>query len=155
MDMLGYFIVKKPDVVHETIDGETVIVNLENGVYYSLRNSGVDMWNLLEAGANLDELSEAMVGRFDGSPDVIRRAITELLVALQQEGLVKVSSTKLDDDQTDLIQPQSEKAKFEAPVLEKYSDMQELLLLDPIHEVDEEGWPHKAEDNGTGNAGEG
>jgi len=50
MDMLGYFSVKKPDVVHETIDGETVIVNLENGIYYSLRNSGVDMWNLLEAG---------------------------------------------------------------------------------------------------------
>lgn len=155
MDMLGYFSVKKPDVVHETIDGETVIVNLENGIYYSLRNSGVDIWNLLETGANLDELGEAMISRFDGSPDEIRRAITELLVALQQEGLVKVSSAKLGDGQTDPVQPKSEKAKFEVPVLEKYSDMQELLLLDPIHEVDEEGWPHKAVDNGTGNAGEG
>ena len=29
-----------------------------------------------------------------------------------------------------------------APVLNKYSDMQDLLLLDPIHDVDEEaGWP--------------
>jgi hypothetical protein len=33
MDMLPYFNIKRPDVVHETIDGETVIVNLENGVY--------------------------------------------------------------------------------------------------------------------------
>jgi hypothetical protein len=155
MDMLGYFSVKKPDVVHETIDGETVIVNLENGIYYSLRNSGVDMWNLLEAGANLDELTEAMIGRFDGSQDEIRRAITELLVVLQQEGLVKVSSTKREDSQTDLVQPLNEKKKFDVPVLEKYSDMQELLLLDPIHEVDEEGWPHKAEESGTGNAEEG
>ena len=28
MDMLAYFNIKKPDVVHETIDGETVIVKL-------------------------------------------------------------------------------------------------------------------------------
>ena len=33
-------------------------------------------------------------------------------------------------------------AKFEKPVLQKYSDMQDLLLLDPIHEVDEMGWPN-------------
>ncbi len=30
---------------------------------------------------------------------------------------------------------------FEAPVLESYSDMQDLLLLDPIHDVDDAGWP--------------
>jgi hypothetical protein len=33
-------------------------------------------------------------------------------------------------------------AGFEAPELVAYTDMQELLLLDPIHEVDERGWPH-------------
>jgi hypothetical protein len=27
--------------------------------------------------------------------------------------------------------------------LQKFTDMQELLLLDPIHEVDERGWPHR------------
>jgi hypothetical protein len=26
-------------------------------------------------------------------------------------------------------------------LLNKYSDMQELLLLDPIHDVDDAGWP--------------
>jgi hypothetical protein len=29
------------------------------------------------------------------------------------------------------------------PVMNKHSDMQELLLLDPIHEVDEAGWPSR------------
>ncbi len=28
------------------------------------------------------------------------------------------------------------------PRLETYSDMQDLILLDPVHEVDERGWPH-------------
>jgi hypothetical protein len=35
-------------------------------------------------------------------------------------------------------------AEFHAPVLQVYSDMQDLLLLDPIHEVDATGWPMPA-----------
>ena len=35
-----------------------------------------------------------------------------------------------------------EKPIFQAPSLQKYTDMEEMLALDPIHEVDEEmGWP--------------
>jgi hypothetical protein len=30
---------------------------------------------------------------------------------------------------------------FEPPLLEKYTDMQDLVLLDPVHEVDSTGWP--------------
>jgi hypothetical protein len=36
---------------------------------------------------------------------------------------------------------------FVAPVLDKYTDMQELLLLDPIHEVDASGWPKLPDDD--------
>jgi len=32
---------------------------------------------------------------------------------------------------------------FVAPVLERYEDMQDFLLVDPIHEVDDSGWPNK------------
>jgi len=150
MNMLGYFTIKRPDVIHETIDGETVIVNLENGVYYSLRTSGVDVWNLIETGANLEELTNLMIDRYDGSPEVVRKSISELLIALQQEGLVEVSSTKRTVSQAPQTLMEGKKQKYELPLLEKYSDMQELLLLDPIHEVDEEGWPHKLENNGNG-----
>ena len=38
----------------------------------------------------------------------------------------------------------STRVAFEAPVLEKYTDMQTLLLVDPVHEVDDRGWPHEA-----------
>jgi hypothetical protein len=31
-----------------------------------------------------------------------------------------------------------------APALEKYTDMQDLLILDPVHEVAAEGWPKAA-----------
>ena len=31
---------------------------------------------------------------------------------------------------------------FVDPALEKYTDMQDFLLVDPIHEVSDAGWPH-------------
>jgi len=35
-----------------------------------------------------------------------------------------------------------DRLEFSAPRLDKYTDMQQLLLIDPIHEVsDEQGWP--------------
>ena len=30
---------------------------------------------------------------------------------------------------------------FEPPTLSKYKDMQDMLLLDPVHDVEEAGWP--------------
>ena len=30
---------------------------------------------------------------------------------------------------------------YEKPKIETFSDMKDLLLLDPIHDVDETGWP--------------
>jgi hypothetical protein len=38
---------------------------------------------------------------------------------------------------------------FQAPALEKHSDMQDLILLDPVHEVGPRGWPHAADSEGA------
>ena len=155
MDMLAYFHVKTPDVVHETIDGETVIVNLESGAYYSLRDSAVEVWNTIERGANANELQDVLLSRYEGSQDEIHNALTDLLLHLQEEGLVKVSSKRSAELGPDLSAWSGQKTPFVSPKLEKYSDMQDLLLLDPIHEVDDDGWPNKAEGEVSGDAGGG
>jgi len=41
--------------------------------------------------------------------------------------------------------PTADRPPFVKPILQKYTDMADLLLLDPIHEVDAgQGWPHPA-----------
>ncbi len=37
--------------------------------------------------------------------------------------------------------PPAIQGAFAPPRLQRYTDMQDLLLLDPIHDVDEVGWP--------------
>ena len=38
----------------------------------------------------------------------------------------------------------TERAPFVTPRLERYTDMQDIILLDPVHKVDSQGWPHAA-----------
>ena len=135
------FRVNSPAVIHETIDGEVVIINLNTGNYYSLDRAGATIWELLDKGLSIDEIVEIAMECYDGSPVDMENGISRLVSELRQEDLV------LSDDAIQpalhSMAPTIEKQRFEAPSLLKYTDMQDLILLDPIHEVDETGWPRR------------
>jgi hypothetical protein len=134
------FRVNTPTVTHETIDGEAVIINLDSGNYYSLMEVGSFIWGLLEQGASTGEVQNMVLETYEGDVADIDRGVQDLLVQLQQENLI----VPVDGETAVDLQPSNnghDKPSFTPPLLHKYSDMQELLLLDPIHDVDEAGWP--------------
>jgi hypothetical protein len=134
--------VNTPTVTHETIDGEAVIINLDSGNYYSLVDVGSVIWGLLEKGASASEVRYLIFQTYDGNATDIDRGVHELLVQLQQENLiVSVDGAGAPDINQVLPSNGHAKPSFNQPFLHKYSDMQELLLLDPIHDVDDAGWP--------------
>ena len=140
------FRVNTPTVTHEIIDGEAVIINLDSGNYYSLVETGSLIWALLEKGASASEVQNLIQQGYQGNAADIDQGVEDLLGQLQQENLIVPvdESTALDPGELRQVLPATnghEKPSFNAPLLNKYSDMQELLLLDPIHDVDEAGWP--------------
>lgn len=137
------FRVNTPTVTHETIDGEAVIINLDSGNYYSLVDVGSFIWGLVDHGASANEVQNLVLQTYEGSATDIDRGVQELLVQLQLENLIVPvdESTMVALDQIAPSNNNHEKPLFNPPSLHKYSDMQELLLLDPIHDVDEAGWP--------------
>lgn len=138
--------INNPKVIHETIDGETVLVNLDSGNYYSLDGVGADVWNLIEDGADQDGIVRAVARRYTGEDTAIEHAIHLFLEDLEREALIVVdnkSETGEEERPEDNGATEVAGKPFVAPALNKYTDMQDLLLLDPIHDVDEAGWPHK------------
>ena len=136
------FRVNTPTVTHEIIDGEAVIINLDSGNYYSLVEEGSFIWSLVEKGASANELQNVILQTYQGDAHEIDRGVQELLAQLQQENLIVPADGA--GDPLELQAPDNsnhEKPSFNPPSLNKYSDMQELLLLDPIHDVDDAGWP--------------
>jgi hypothetical protein len=138
------FKINSPDVVSETIDGEAVIVSLARGVYYSLDQVGVNVWGLLEKGLSTGQILTVINQTYDGDTQLIEHSIKELLAQLQTEQLIAPIATSTTESSSPAHLESSDKQTFVPPVLQKYSDMVDLLMLDPIHEVDEtEGWPTK------------
>ncbi|HEY7267965.1 MAG TPA: PqqD family protein [Solirubrobacterales bacterium] len=126
--------------VHSKVfDDEVVILDMKSGTYFSLRASGVDVWKLIEGHASATRITEALGERFDAPPEEIATAVDSLLDELAASALI-VADPSLD--QSSPSPGREEKAPFTAPQVERFTDMQELLLLDPIHEVDDAGWPH-------------
>jgi hypothetical protein len=142
------FEIKRPDIICEEFDDEIVIINVESGNYYSVSNVGAAVWDLIQRGSTLGEIVAGIAQRYSGSDVEIKNAINQFMTELQHEELVAPDSRSLPTD-TAQGDPQIESesnsgtAQFEAPVLQKYTDMRDLLLLDPIHEVDETGWPKR------------
>jgi|SRR5918993_1840661 hypothetical protein len=137
--------VNSPQVINETIDGEAIMINLATGSYYSLDRVGCDVWALLEASLPVDDIVAQLGRQYDGAEEDIRRGVEELLERLSAEELVVPSG---DGDWVGAPPPTpSRQAPFRAPRLEKFTDMQDLILLDPVHEVDSRGWPHLPDSN--------
>ena len=133
-------------VSYETVNGETLIINLESGNYYSLLGTGAEIWSIVERGTAVDEILDEIGRRYAGDRAEIEAAVNRFVADLQSEALI-VYDLGPALERTAEPRPGNPTAKngervaFQAPVLNKYTDMQDLLLLDPIHEVDEAGWP--------------
>lgn len=129
------------NVVHETVDGELIAIDLSGGSYYSLSGSGPAIWALLLGGASEGEICEALALTHEGEPETIRGEVSGLLEQLLESELV-VPSDRVGEGRA--LDAPAEKATFESPKLERYTDMKDYFLLDPIHEVDTAGWPRPA-----------
>jgi hypothetical protein len=116
---------------HELIDGEVVIIQFDSGNYYSLSGCAALVWQRLVTPASVPDLSAL----FSETPATAADELSAFVAELVQEGLL---SSCEPAGSTDTAAP----VPYTKPVLNKYTDMQQLLLADPLHEVQEAGWPH-------------
>ena len=138
--------VRAPAVVSETIDGEVVIMNLKSGNYYSLQSTGADIWDWIERGLAHGDLLHALDSKYDGPRADMESALDDFLQHLKDELLIEDLAGSEGNGAASTIangfdHEEGPKTPFKRPELNVYSDMQDLLLLDPIHDVDETGWP--------------
>ena len=130
-------------VVHETIDGEVIVIQLERGNYFSLAGSGERVWALLTSGHTPAEASALLSEHYGTPSDEVERWVGELVQELVEEGLVM----PLDGQGTPsggsngAVLGDGSPGEFTPTKLEKYTDMQDHLLIDPIHDVSASGWP--------------
>ena len=131
--------VLNPRLAADIFDDEYIIANLDSGLYYSIQGIAVSLVRAMP----FEDPSEPIKMLADTFPErsaEIEIALNITWKQLQEEGIVKqaVSSIQANSQWVPTI-------IYMPPQFNRYADMQDLLMLDPIHDVDEEGWPVRQE----------
>ncbi len=138
--MSQHFQIDRSAVASEIIDGEAIILHHRSGDYFSTDGVGAIVWQWLGEPRSPDQMVRSLKDRFPAAAPEIAAVVDSFVGELLKHELIRevagggaaapdLQSAELDRD-------------FTPPVLHVYSDMREVLLLDPIHEVEEvAGWP--------------
>jgi len=126
-------------IAHEKIDGEIIVIHFDTGDYYSMSGTAAALWEMMATPQNLARIG----ARFATWDSRTETSVARFLDLLAGEGLIHATDAASDGapGPSGQIQPAAEKLVFQDPVVEKYSDMNTILLADPIHDVEEAGWP--------------
>lgn len=139
----GSYRVNTPTVAAETVDGEVLMIHLDSGNYYSLRAVGASIWTGIELGVPLSEIASTV--REPDDADDADELVGKFVAELPGEDLVATTDAPMPRDATWELPALD--GDFVGPRLEKFTDMQHLILLDPVHEVDAgQGWPIRLSD---------
>ena len=137
------FKINEPDVIHQAFDDEVVVVDLRSGAYFGLSDSATRAWQMVgPEGVSTAGLAAAMRSIWPASAAAIDADVCQFVDQLLVHDLiVPIAACPAPLPAHEGLVP-----AYGPPVLQKHSDLQELFLLDPVHEVDPgAGWPNLPE----------
>jgi len=130
------YAVASKDIVFESFDGEAVVLDLSNGKYFGFSDSGSRIWQALSSGV----AAQALVGAKAGAARIGLADLDSFIARLLDFGLLAAAETPAQPLSGDLL---AELAATSEPLrVDVHDDLADLIIVDPIHEVEEPlGWP--------------
>jgi hypothetical protein len=128
-----------PNIAQEVFGDEVVIVNLYSGIYYSLRGIAAQVWIRAIQNYSENEILADLSLIYEDLTAENSQQVSELIADLLDKALITTVENKTAAQiEFDSTLP---KKAFTKPAIEVFLDMQDILLLDPVHDVDKNGWP--------------
>ena len=136
------FIFNEKKVFADFADGQYIVLNHVNGEYYSFDKISSIVLKALTEGCGTEDLVQAFCSRYGGEACNVSEHVNRFVERLTALGIIIPGGNTEGNAEQYVAAIDSEKI----PELscEVFTDVADLLTVDPIHEVDEEaGWPHK------------
>ena len=133
-----------PRFVDETVDGEALIMDMVTGSYYTCLDASTLAWHGLVGGLTSSDVAAMLSSMYpiataDAERDV-ERFVAELV---QEEMLVTRDGSPESPVDAATVANGTSLGEYQPLSFEKYTDLADLILLDPVHDVSEAGWPHE------------
>lgn len=139
---MSYFRTDVPDAASELFDGEVVIAHYGSGLYFSIAPSGALIWQGLGHGLSVAETATWLARQFPAQAAAIPAQVEAFVADLVAKALLVEVAERTKTGEL----PAIVLSTWHDPIVESFDDLQELLLLDPVHDVTEAGWPHRPDD---------
>jgi len=78
------------EIVASDIDGETVMMSVENGEYYGLDDIGSRIWELIEKPVRVSDLIDTLLERFDVDRETCEKDVLTFLNGLNEDKILAV-----------------------------------------------------------------
>lgn len=75
-------------VVSAELDNETVLLNVETGIYFGLDEVGSQIWTLLLAGQEQQAIVAHLLDVYDAEPSVVQTDVAEFIESLTAKGIL-------------------------------------------------------------------
>jgi len=75
-------------VLFQEVDGEAVLLSLDQGFYYGLDELGTRIWKLLDDGLGMEQVVDAVVTDYDVEREQAHQDIVKFLDELEESGLI-------------------------------------------------------------------
>lgn len=137
----------EPLVASQEIEGETILIHFDSGHYFCANPAGSMIIAQLCGGAGMQSVGASLQARFAVEAAEAMASTQRFIGELLAAGLMVPSDESPIDTPSPAVN--SNRLAFEAPTLQKFDDLQDLLMLDPIHDVDQAGWPMPAPSTAT------
>jgi hypothetical protein len=125
----SYLRANEREVASKVVDGEAILINLANGMYYSMEKVSGLVWSMIMGGSSIARIAEVVAERYSipvaQAQEDVRRLVEELLA----DGLIVVGDAEAGASSAPAIDDAA--GPYEAPNLVKYDDMAEMFALDP------------------------
>lgn len=84
-------IVRNSGLLDSEIDGETVMMSVEQGNYYGLNQVGTEIWKLIETPTVVRDVCKALVTEYKVDKDICEKEVLSFLNDLTSEKIVVLS----------------------------------------------------------------
>nr|WP_275589181.1 lasso peptide biosynthesis PqqD family chaperone [Paenibacillus sacheonensis] len=82
------FVRQQGNLVSE-MDGDIVMMNIQQGKYYNLGQVGGVIWDLLQNPSTVEELTDALLNEFEITPEECESQVIAFLEQLMKEQLIQ------------------------------------------------------------------
>lgn len=83
-------VVATDDQLATSVDGETVILQLESGTYYGFNDVASRIWELIQEPRTVADVRDEILAEYDVSPDRCARDVASTLTDMADAGLVEL-----------------------------------------------------------------